>query len=353
MTMLRRRSFRAIDLFCGCGGLTLGLRRAGFKIVAAVDNDPLSVATYKQNNPKYTRVVEDDITKVDAEALMATLRLQPGDLDLLAGCPPCQGFSTLRTLNGSRRIVEPLNDLVFQFIRFVEIFRPKALMMENVPALLNDWRLARIRKNLDDLRYEHDAKLLDAVKFGVPQRRCRMILLGVQERYGPPSFAPSVRGRRTVAGVLQRLPSPKASTDSAHNYLTRRADHVLSMIRRIPKDGGSRTDLLPEEQLRCHQNFRGFSDIYGRMAWRAPAPTITSGCINPSKGRFLHPEEDRPITLREAALLQGFPASYKFDLSKGRGSAAMLIGNAFPPKFAEHHARSLRWQIGGISTAAR
>ncbi len=124
------------------------------------------------------------------------------------------------------------------------------------------------------------------------------------------------------------------------------------MIRRIPKDDDSRTDLPPEEQLRCHRNFRGFNDIYGRMAWRAPAPTITSGCISPSKGRFLHPEEDRPVTLRDAMLLQGFPASYKFDLSKGRGPTAGLIGNAFPPKFAEHHERSLRRQIGGTPPAA-
>ena len=353
MTVLRRVQFSAIDLFSGCGGLSLGLRRAGFKIVAAVDNDALSAATYRRNNPKHTLVVEDDIKAVDAEALMATLGFQPGDLDLLAGCPPCQGFSTLRTLNGSRRIAEPLNDLVFEFVRFAQIFRPKALMLENVPALLGDRRLARIREKLDGLGYKHAAKVLDAAEFGVPQRRRRMILLAVQKEYGPPSFAPPVRGRRTVAGAIRRLPSPESSTDPAHNYAARRTDHVLSMIRRIPKDGGSRTDLPPEEQLKCHRDCNGFRDVYGRMAWRAPAPTITGGCINPSKGRFLHPEEDRAVTLREAAVLQGFPASYEFDLSKGRYPAAQLIGNAFPPKFAEHHALWLRRQIDGNSTAGR
>ena len=116
---------------------------------------------------------------------------------------------------------------------------------------------------------------------------------------------------------------------------------MLSLIRRIPKDGGSRTDLPSSAQLPCHRNFDGFRDIYGRMAWRSQAPTITGGCINPSKGRFVHPEEDRAITLREAALLQGFPVSYEFDLSRGRYPVAQLIGNAFPPKFAEHFGKAI------------
>ena len=341
---------RAIDLFCGCGGLSLGLRRAGFRIVAAVDNDDLSVATYGLNH-KRTLLIEDDIRSVDAYALMAELGFQPEELDLLAGCPPCQGFSTLRTLNGKRRIDEPMNGLVFEFVRFVRVFRPKALMMENVPALLDDSRMALVKEELGDLGYEYDARILSAAEFGVPQRRRRMILLA--GRNSLPLFAPPVRRRRNVAGTIQRLPRPEDSTDPAHNYAVRRADHVMSIIRRIPKDGGSRTDLPTEEQLECHRDFDGFKDIYGRMAWSAPAPTITGGCINPSKGRFLHPEEDRAITLREAAILQGFPASYEFDLSKGRYPAAQMIGNAFPPKFAEHHARSIRRQLDAASLPNR
>lgn len=115
----------------------------------------------------------------------------------------------------------------------------------------------------------------------------------------------------------------------------------MTLIRRIPKDGGSRTDLPHGDQLACHQKFDGFKDVYGRMAWQKPAPTITSGCINPSKGRFIHPDANRAITLREAAILQGFPASYRFDMTQGRYRVARMIGNAFPPEFAEHHARAL------------
>lgn len=332
------RRLTAIDLFCGCGGLSLGLRRAKFKVVAAIDNDELAVKTYRENH-KRTHTVEDDIRAVDPAALMTKLDLRPGDLDLLAGCPPCQGFSTLRTLNGSLRIEEPMNDLVFEFVRFVRTFLPNAVMMENVPRLIDDERLAQIKRELHNLDYSCDAEVLNAQDFGVAQRRKRMILIAV--RRGSPTFASPVRRRRTVAGAIRRLPPPSASNDPIHNYTVRRADHVMALIRRIPQDGGSRTDLPEEDQLECHQGFDGFKDIYGRMAWRKPAPTITGGCINPSKGRYLHPQADRAITLREAAMLQGFPKSYKFDLSHGRYPTAQLIGNAFPPKFAEHHARSI------------
>ena len=332
------RRLTAIDLFCGCGGLSLGLRRAKFKVVAAIDNDELAVKTYQENH-KHTRTIEDDIRAVDAPTLLAELNLRPGELDLLAGCPPCQGFSTLRTMNGGRSIREPMNDLVYEFVRFVRTFLPKAVMMENVPGLLTDDRLEQIKRELDDLKYSCDAKVLNAENFGVPQRRKRMILIGL--RQGCPAFASPVRRRRTVADAIRQLPTPSVSEDPIHNYSVRRADHVMALIRRIPADGGSRTDLPEEDQLKCHQEFDGFKDIYGRMAWRQPAPTITGGCINPSKGRYLHPSEDRAITLREAAMLQGFPKSYKFDLSQGRYPAAQLIGNAFPPTFAEHHARSI------------
>ena len=328
----------AIDLFCGCGGLSLGLRRAKFKVIAAVDNDDLSSKTYQQNH-RQTRVVQQDIRLVSPWNLMKELQIGPGELDLLAGCPPCQGFSTLRTKNGGLEVNEPMNDLVFEFIRFVRAFRPKAIMLENVPALHKDLRLYKIFGELSELGYESQAKVLNAENYGVPQRRHRMILIG--SRFGLPAFAPIVRGRRTVTGAIGRLPLPEATEDPAHNYTVRRADHVLSLIQKIPKDGGSRTDLPNVDQLKCHQNFDGFKDVYGRMAWRKPAPTITSGCINPSKGRFIHPDADRAITLREAAILQGFPKSYKFDMSKGRYATALMIGNAFPPKFAEHHARSI------------
>lgn len=342
----RKLRFTAIDLFCGCGGLSLGLRRAGFKVLAAIDNDDLSIETYRMNN-KRTLLIKDDIQSVDPKKLMEDLELASGELDLLAGCPPCQGFSTLRTFNGGRDVDEPKNDLIYEFLRFVEVFLPKTLMMENVPGLLNDVRLRVIMQKLKFLGYERKAGVFNAARYGVPQRRQRMLLLGILNGY--PSFASPIRRTRTVAEAIRRLPSPQISKDPMHNYRVRRTQHVTSIISAIPKDGGSRTDLPAELQLSCHQNFDGFKDVYGRMAWREPAPTLTGGCINPSKGRYLHPEENRAITLREAALIQGFPSSYGFKMSKGRYPVAQLIGNAFPPKFAEHHAKSLYSHLENLS----
>ena len=347
MTGSSRVQFSAIDLFCGCGGLSLGLRRAGFKVIAAIDNDPLSTSTYGANH-KRTHLVESDIRSIDPAALMNEIGLAPGDLDLMAGCPPCQGFSTLRTLNGARDIDEPMNDLIYEFVRFVEVFLPKALMMENVPALLNDDRLQTVERKLRDLGYACDADLFNADRYGVPQRRLRMILFGSQGDCPP--FGRPVKRRRTVAGAIRKLEPPAVSQDPLHNYPVRRAEHVMLLISRIPKNGGSRTDLPEDDQLDCHRRLDGFKDVYGRMAWKEPAPTITGGCINPSKGRYIHPEDDRAITLREAALLQGFPSWYTFDMSNGRYPAAQMIGNAFPPKFAEHHARAIYEHLETLPT---
>ncbi|MDQ8698165.1 DNA cytosine methyltransferase [Hyphomicrobium sp. LHD-15] len=332
----------AIDLFCGCGGLSLGLKNAGFSVVAAVDTDALACATYRANH-RATLLLEKDIQDIDPAELMVELGLKEGELGLLAGCPPCQGFSTLRTLNGGKKISEPMNDLVFQFSRFIKVFKPKSVMVENVPGLAGDERLAKFRGFLSAMGYKSCIDVFDAADFGVPQRRRRMILLAA--RGTRPEFAAPAKRKRSVRSAIANLPAPQVTTDPAHNHPADRAPHVMDIIRRIPKDGGSRRELGEDAQLPCHRKCNGFKDIYGRMSWDKPSPTITGGCINPSKGRFLHPEQDRAITLREAAMLQGFPVNYRFDLSKGRYPAAQMIGNAFPPAFAAHHAKSLRGLI--------
>ena len=349
MILTHRTWFSAVDLFCGCGGLSLGLRRAGFRIAAAIDNDGLAISTYRLNH-RGVRLIKGDIVTVDPYTLMNELGMEQGSLDLLAGCPPCQGFSTLRTLNGGKHVYEPMNDLVFEFVRFAEIFRPKTLMMENVPALLKDERIYRVVGALQHIGYECRFDVFNAERYGVPQRRLRMILLG--SRGHCPSFGSPVRRRRTVAEAIRKLPSPEVSEDPAHNYTVQRTERVNSLIRRVPKNGGSRADLPEIDQLECHKRTDGFKDVYGRMTWHEPSPTITGGCINPSKGRYIHPEDDRAITLREAALLQGFPRSYAFEMSRGRYATAQIIGNAFPPKFAEHHARSIYRYLNSIFSAS-
>lgn len=339
-----RDSYRptAVDLFSGCGGLTLGLKLAGFQVLGAVDNDHLAVETYSANHPEVL-VWEQDIRRLKTLTLKRKLRLHKGMLDLLAGCPPCQGFSTLRTLNGALAIEDPRNDLLLEFQRFVEGLRPKAVMMENVPGLSGDKRFDAFQRAMTELGYFGDYRILDAAKYGVPQRRRRLIYLAASGKKVP--FADPACTLRTVRHAIHGLPRAGTSGDPIHDLPERRTEKVMELISRIPKNGGSRTDLPDEDQLPCHRRCHGFKDVYGRMSWDKVAPTITSGCFNPSKGRFLHPEEDRTITMREASLLQGFPRDYEFPIAANKTSLALLIGNALPPELVRRHAQQLRMSL--------
>lgn len=329
----------AVDLFSGCGGLTQGLKSAGFTVLGAIEIDDLAVATYTANHPDVS-VKTDDITSVDPKKFMTELGLARGDLDLLCGCPPCQGFSTIRTNNGSRRNRDKRNALSSEMLRFAEKLRPKAIMMENVPGLIEHSSFKALCSGLRKIGYSVHAKVADVQNYAVPQRRRRLILLaGLGRKI---EFAPVARTTRTVRDAIGHLRRPGNTGDALHDYPERRSEHVMRIIRDIPKDGGSRTDLPEDRQLECHKSFAGFHDIYGRMAWDEVAPTITSGCFNPSKGRFLHPEQNRAITLREAALLQTFPRRYYFDLSAGKEAAALMIGNALPPEFIRRQAKQVR-----------
>jgi len=329
------RRLKAVDLFCGCGGLTLGLKQAGFDVVGAVEIDPLAVKTYRANHPE-VHVWDKDIKGVSPRSVMRTLGLEKGELDLLAGCPPCQGFSSVRTLNGSRSIDDKRNDLLAEFLRFVEAMKPRAVMMENVPGLASDRRFAAYRKRLGELGYHDSYRILDAADYGVPQRRRRLISLAGRE--GSIRFGRRATRKVTVRNTIGSLPKPGKTGDPLHDIVERRTERIKELIRAIPRNGGSRTDLPKRKWLACHKKCDGFRDVYGRMAWNNVAPTITGGCINPSKGRFLHPAQNRAITPREAALLQGFPRKYIFFLDEGRFRAAEMIGNALPPEFTRRHA---------------
>jgi DNA (cytosine-5)-methyltransferase 1 len=328
------RRLKAIDLFSGCGGLTLGLKKAGFRVIGAVEIDSVAVETYKSNHRRVV-VWEQDLSRLPVAVVMRKLKLRPGQLDLLAGCPPCEGFSTLRTLNGHRPVDDPRNELLFEFMRFVRVLRPKAVMLENVPALAKDRRMTRALKELAALGYHCSWSILNTADYGVPQRRKRLLLLA--GRRGIIPFAEPVRRKRTVREVIGTMKHSSAG-DSLQDYTENRTERIKKIIKLIPKDGGSRHALADKEQLKCHKDCSGFNDIYGRMAWDNVAPTITSGFFNPSKGRFLHPTKNRAITLREGALLQTFPRSYSFSLRRGRSHTAEMIGNALPPEFVRRHA---------------
>lgn len=330
---------RAIDLFSGCGGLSSGLNQAGFEVIGAVENDGVSADSYEKNH-KSTHLWRQDIRTLSTDLVKRSLKLKKGELDLLAGCPPCQGFSTLVTNNGRYHVEDPRNSLIYQFRRFIEDLRPKAVLMENVPDLAKTTRFKRFKKRLEEIGYKCSYRILDAADYGVPQRRKRLVFVaGFKKEI---SFALKARKKYSVRSALSQLKTSRESTDPLHDTTSNRTERIQRLIEKVPKNGGSRNQIKNFKQLRCHQRCDGFHDIYGRMSWGDTAPTITSGCINPSKGRFLHPTKHRPITLREAALLQTFPRNYWISLAKGKYKAASIIGNAFPPEFARRQAETIK-----------
>lgn len=343
-----RQTLHAVDLFSGCGGLSLGLQQAGFAVAAAVEVDCKAQETYRLNHPN-VRLYAQDIRELDPSEVLKAAGLKPGDLDLLAGCPPCQGFSRLRTKNKRTSVRDDRNNLVADFLRFIEVMEPKTVMLENVPALAKDARFMKLRRQLHALGYETVVHVLDAADYAVPQRRKRLIMLA--SNVHTPELADKARKRITVREALKGLSKPNQARDKLHGLGENRSTDVRELIALIPKNGGSRGDLPKRYQLDCHKRSDGFSDVYGRMTWDDVSPTITSGCHNPSKGRFLHPSQNRTITLREAAILQGFPRRYRFNVGHGKEAIALMIGNALPPPFIAAHAGALRKRLLEASDA--
>lgn len=345
-----QKSLTAVDLFCGAGGLTLGLKQAGFKVLAGIELEKIPAKTYELNHPD-VHCFNKDIRRVGAVELLQTIGLRRGELDLLAGCPPCQGFSTLRTRKKSNAVADDRNDLLFEFLRIVEAISPRAIMMENVPALAGDCRMKKFLKRISALGYKvgrKNVRVEDASEYGVPQRRNRMILLATKSGQVQEAEKSEAITVRKCLEAVQLAPVGEAG-DPLHDHIPKRAANVLEIIRNIPKDGGSRTSLPEHLVLECHKkNKSGFCDVYGRMSWDKVSPTMTGGCGNPSKGRYLHPEEDRAISLREAALFQTFPPDYRFDLSEGRGKVALMIGNALPPEFIRRHALQISHSLSDV-----
>ena len=334
------KKLTAIDLFCGCGGLTEGLKQAGFNVTLAVDNAEKPLQTYKLNHPEVS-IFHDDICKLSESYMIKKMEFKKNELDLLAGCPPCQGFSSMRTKNGKYSTKDDRNSLINEFLRIALILQPKVVMLENVPELKKDSLFLEFISKMETIGYLGKWTILNAKNFGVPQSRKRLIYIAT--RKGEIEILSNMKLFFNIRRAIGCLPKSGSSGDFLHDFQEKRTPHIKEMISLIPKDGGSRSDLPEKYVLPCHKrNPRGFKDVYGRMAWNDPSPTITGGCASPSKGRFLHPEENRCITLREAAILQGFPSNYQFDYSTSRDALALMIGNALPPPFICHHAKQIK-----------
>lgn len=336
---LRVGELTAIDLFAGAGGTARGLADAGFRVLAAVENDADAARTFRENHPA-VRMREEDIRSVSPEDLRRSLGLERLDLTLLTACPPCQGFSTL----GLRGRDDERNDLVDQVWRFAREFRPAAVLIENVPGLARDERWTKLCRQLRAVGYGVRWWIVDAVDFGVPQRRRRLAAMAVRGSKEadlpgdlhdvlPPSFA---RRAPHASEVMARAGRIERSADRLHRP-RRPSPTVLERIRAIP-EGGNHSDLPERLQLGCHKRLRdrgrrSATGPYGRIRLTGPAPTMTTRCTTVSCGRFIHPTEDRGISLREAALLQSFPPDYRF--AGTHESVERQIGNAVPVKLAE------------------
>lgn len=324
------KEYFAINLFSGCGGLSEGMRQAGFSVVAAIENDKIAAKCYKENHPQ-TLLLNKDIRKVRISTIKNLFGSRP--IHLLAGCPPCQGFSSVRRLNRKKAVRDDRNSLILEYLRLIRRLKPLTIMMENVPGLINYYLFKDVVKELKVLGYRPKVKIVNVKNYGVPQNRKRLIMVG--SLLGEMDIAEGNKKKVTVKQAIGKLESVGMTKDPLHKITANHTPEVMERIRLIPKDGGSRKDLPENYILKCHKKENvGFNDIYGRLRWGDYSATITGGCLNPSKGRFLHPEEDRVITAREAALLQSFPMRYKFPVNIPKASLALLIGNALPPKFS-------------------
>jgi len=307
---------RFIDLFSGCGGLSWGFVKEGWKPVFALDCDPDAVETYNANFGGVAFCA--DASDVD---------FQSTDVDAVISGIPCQGFLPLARRSRSR---DNRNGLFRHVLRALAA-SPQFFVVENVPAFVDWWSGRTFIREARKMGYEVEARILDASDYGVPQRRKRAFIMGsLNDGISWPD-PDDCDERRTVCDAIGDLPYEISLTGM--NRTTRCSESTLARIRAVPP-GGSRLDLPRSLQLPCwrkHKN--GSYDVMGRLRWDEPSVAIRTEFVKPEKGRYIHPEADRPITLREGARLQSFPDGFRF---KGcLTSIARQIGNAVPPVLSQ------------------
>lgn len=338
--------YTCIDSFCGAGGLGLGLQRAGFDIRLSFDIDDLCIKTIRENDKYFDHpAVTADISDMLNGKALEICGMERGELFLLAGGPPCQGFSVQR--RGSD--IDPRNQLVFKYAKLVDELYPKYFVMENVTGIAGKRGktiLEQLIDELGDIGYEVHINLLDAQDYGAPQRRKRYIIVGERLDMGVHYVYPKTVGvHRTVRDTIGSLPEPPIDGSDYPGMPLHRRDKLSDVnLKRIQalKPGQGR-EFLPDELLAdCHKidsSVIGYRNVYGRMSWDEVAPTITARFDSFTRGKFGHPDQDRSISLREGALLQTFPEDFNFCGNKV--DVARQIGNAVPPVLAEQIGRSI------------
>ena len=344
--MLIRNNIGVVDLFCGVGGLSHGLKQGGLNIIAGFDIDKTCEYAYTHNNG--AQFFDTDISKVTKEQVLSLF----GDsqIKVLAGCAPCQPFSSYAFKNKKK---DPNKyDLLYQFGRLVEEVQPDIVTMENVPQIAS-FSLKNVLQDFVDLLENHhyhcSVKVVYCPDYGIPQTRKRLVLLA--SKFGDIKLISPTHSKDnyvTVKDVIGDLPPLEAGEASDTDPLHRAKSLSPLNMQRIMHTpyGGSWKDWPKELMLECHKSENGssFGSVYGRMRWEKPAPTMTTQCTGLGNGRFGHPEQNRAITAREAALIQTFPQEYKFFADEEHVSivkASRYIGNAVPPQLGFVIAQSI------------
>ena len=346
-----KNKLKAIDFFCGAGGLTYGLRSAGIQVIVGIDNDSSCKETYEVNNPE-TKFLQKDIKEYSAEDLVQDADIKPNDDSLIfAGCSPCQFWSKMNTNKEKSKMTK---DLILDFQEFVEYFKPGFVIVENVPGISTKEGspMKKFINGLKKMGYHVERGVTDMSRYGVPQKRKRFTLLA--SRVSSITLPEPVNGKITVRdfigtenGFKKIDAGHKDNSEFLHTSASL-SEKNLKRLRNTSSDGGDRSDWDsdPSLQVPCYApGEKKFYDTYGRMWWDRPAPTITTKFLTISCGRFAHPEENRAISLREGATLQTFPKKYKF-ANSNMGAIAKMIGNAVPPAFAEKIGEQIISSVG-------
>ncbi len=341
-------NLKAVDFFCGGGGMSYGMKKAGINILAGIDYEPNCKETYEANVE--AQFILADVFNLTAQELEKQLGLKKNDDELiLIGCSPCQFWSIINT---DKNKSEKSKNLLVEFRRFVEYFKPGYIVVENVPGVLRKKEESGLQpfiEWLDKHKYKVHFDVHNVNEYGVPQNRKRFTLIA--NRVADKEITPlKKKGEkvtvRDVLGEKNGFKKIKAGHKDSTGFLhsvSNLNELNLERLKHVKKDGGNRLGFakIKHLQLDCFvDRDNSFKDTFGRLWWDKPAPTITTKFYSVSNGRFVHPEEDRALSLREGALLQSFPKSYKF-FGTSTSSIARLIGNAVPPEYAKRIGQAI------------
>lgn len=343
---IKDNKLKAIDFFCSGGGMTHGMRIAGINVIAGIDIDPECRDTYEKNNPG-SKFINADIFEFEEDDLKKRTGIEKNDDNMIfIGCSPCQYWSILRT---DKTKSETSKDLLKEFHRFVKYYNPGFVVVENVPGILSKKEESGLEEFVSDLEKRGYTVWYDIVnmsEYGVPQTRRRFSLIAsrvTKNKILPEKkecSKPTVRDFIGEHNGFPKINSGHRDTSSFDHSTASLSEKNLRRIRKTPKNGGLPTWTRDKKLGREKYKGNGFPDVYGRMSWDKPSPTITTKFYILSNGRFGHPEEDRALSIREGATLQTFPKDYVF-YAKSLQTKGKMIGNAVPPEFAKRIGKAI------------